>query len=400
MLEMSIGDKVSLEFEDKLDILKEEYKLADPETLSELLLVCDGSLKKTRAILDETFQRTLSSKHALYQSSITSMFMGSKKRKVEQPKKLEQPGDNERTRIITLYDEHQVKEFLHPYVSLHKNFTPHKLSNVMLQYLMENKHKFSPTEFYMFEKKCKSDHSSGMLYLPGAVNTDDMYYNGVRHNTYELDNELLEVTDLVNSYLNDEIIPKYPKLPFQQPDFKCSGCVVNYYENLSNKLDWHSDRLQSIGPHCYIASLSLGSTREFRLRRHSQPKIIYSIHLPHNSLLLMHPGCQELFKHCVNPLKKTLQMNSLSQSSRFNLTFRYFPPNFTAHRPKCKCDLPMVLRRSYKSPNDENFGKYHWTCENVYMNKDCHTFHWADFNDPDNNFISQDNDSVSKWDGQ
>lgn len=77
---------------------------------------------------------------------------------------------------------------------------------------------------------------------------------------------------------------------------------------------FHSDVLQYLGPFPTIASLTLGCTRPFRLRPFipsgsaateavPPPEIrTLDIVLPHNSLLIMHAGCQERYKHAVPPV--------------------------------------------------------------------------------------------------
>jgi len=71
--------------------------------------------------------------------------------------------------------------------------------------------------------------------------------------------------------------------------------------------------LTHLGPFPTIASLTLGCTRPFRLRPFSstslpstngQPTTMRTLEitLPHNSLLIMHGGTQEVFKHCVPPM--------------------------------------------------------------------------------------------------
>lgn len=72
---------------------------------------------------------------------------------------------------------------------------------------------------------------------------------------------------------------------------------------------WHSDVLSYLGPYCTIASLSLGVSRPFRLRLSAIPPPgspshrTLEIQLPHNSLLILHAGCQELFKHTIPEVK-------------------------------------------------------------------------------------------------
>jgi alkylated DNA repair dioxygenase AlkB len=62
-----------------------------------------------------------------------------------------------------------------------------------------------------------------------------------------------------------------------------------------------------LGPYATIASLSLGTPRNFRLREtdtvdpaykvSSAGIRTYEVNLGHNSLVLMNGGCQERYKH-------------------------------------------------------------------------------------------------------
>lgn len=75
---------------------------------------------------------------------------------------------------------------------------------------------------------------------------------------------------------------------------------------------YHSDVLTYLGPYPTIASLSLGVSRPFRLRpflpssSSSNPakttNRTLEIPLTHNTLCIMHAGCQERFKHSVPPV--------------------------------------------------------------------------------------------------
>lgn len=173
-------------------------------------------------------------------------------------------------------------------------------------------------------------------------------------------------------------------------------CLVNCYEKLHNNLAWHSDRLSHIGPLNYVASLSLGATRVFRLRsNHDKNAPTFHIPLPHNSVLLMKPGCQEEFQHCVESMSKAIALHDVSGSLRFGLTSRHYPPFFIENLPKCRCNLGMILRRSYK--NVAIRGQYFWACESIYQNKDCGDFHWADFNNVSGHYIAKDQSCISTW---
>ena len=101
-------------------------------------------------------------------------------------------------------------------------------------------------------------------------------------------------------------------LPEDYP-WKPNVAAINCYRNGNDGTGYHSDRLNHIGPNCIIAGLTLGASRIFRLRRKSAADEILmsqssasneeseinanrtvSIQLPHNSLLIMGPGCQEV----------------------------------------------------------------------------------------------------------
>lgn len=413
-----------METEDIIKELAESYPSVPKDTLLELLLVCNGSKSSTESLIIDSLglppkKRKLDKPK--YQSSISGLFQNLKRGKLSTTaqhavRPFTNPGSTrQRTQVIQLFDPDDVSEHLAPYASLHRSFLPTELSNNLLKHLMSQTLKLSENEFYLFGQLCKSDHATG-VFLDKEVNgksSSEYVYNGQKvghHNYTEL---IKEVSKLAETFVNEKVIPHQETLPFQQVDlerkWKGERCVVNYYENGASHLDWHSDRLSHIGPHSFVISISLGATREFRLRRNynnraqteaeeRMPTTIYSILLPHNSMLIMHPGCQEEFKHCVQALNRPFDNNPISGCARFNLTFRYFPPYFYDNCPKCNCGMLMTLRRSFKEAKSR--GRYFWTCENTYQNKPCGTFHWADFNNTEGHWVYDENlDSakVSEW---
>ena len=119
-----------------------------------------------------------------------------------------------------------------------------------------------------------------------------------------------------------------------QGHWKSNAVVANQYVNASQCVGYHADQLGAIGPRPTIASLSLGVARSFRLKRsvalgddHFHRGTI-SIRLPHNSLLIMHPPCQELYQHSIPPVS-VLSSHPISLSSQINLTFHMFHPEWT-----------------------------------------------------------------------
>lgn len=116
-----------------------------------------------------------------------------------------------------------------------------------------------------------------------------------------------------------------------------------------------------------------------RLIRDAEGQI--AIHLPHNSLLVMHAEMQEEWKHSISPAQ-AIDRHPISESKRINVTYRdykaHLHPSLT---PKCKCGVPTVLRVVQKKK--ENWGRYFWICYTSYVpGKDgCTFFQWAEFND-------------------
>lgn len=87
----------------------------------------------------------------------------------------------------------------------------------------------------------------------------------------------------------------------------------------------------------------------------------------------MHASTQERFKHSIPPqnaidiFRPTFPRNPGEPietfNSRINITYRFFRPDFHSEMtPKCKCDIPMILRPDMKNRHDGQDDKYWWTC--------------------------------------
>jgi hypothetical protein len=107
-----------------------------------------------------------------------------------------------------------------------------------------------------------------------------------------------------------------------------------------------------------------------------------SIHLPHNSLLVMHAEMQEEWKHSIAPAT-SIDPHPVAGNKRINITYRWyresFHPKFT---PKCKCGVPTVLKTVQKQK--ANRGRYMWMCQvgaQVGGGNGCGFFVWAEFTD-------------------
>ena len=97
---------------------------------------------------------------------------------------------------------------------------------------------------------------------------------------------------------------------------KYNGCLLNLYRNGQDRMGWHSDDEKEIDSTKSIASLSLGSSRDFCFK-HRKRIIKETIRLSDGDLLIMNPGCQKDWLHCIPARKKVLDL-------RINLTFRLY----------------------------------------------------------------------------
>ena len=93
-----------------------------------------------------------------------------------------------------------------------------------------------------------------------------------------------------------------------------NSVLLNLYENGNDSVGWHADDEPEMSHDHPIASLSLGATRSFQLRKGKAP--VQTIELAHGSLLIMAVGMQREWKHQVPKTKKLC-------GQRINLTFRW-----------------------------------------------------------------------------
>jgi hypothetical protein len=95
----------------------------------------------------------------------------------------------------------------------------------------------------------------------------------------------------------------------------------------------------------------------------------------------MHAEMQEEWKHSIAPAQ-AIDPHSIAGNKRINITYRDYRanlhPKFT---PRCKCDVPAVLRVVQRKK--ENWGRYFWMCHagNVPGKEGCSFFEWAVFDD-------------------
>ncbi|MGD8885457.1 MAG: alpha-ketoglutarate-dependent dioxygenase AlkB [Gammaproteobacteria bacterium] len=94
---------------------------------------------------------------------------------------------------------------------------------------------------------------------------------------------------------------------------KFNSVLGNLYRNGQDSMGWHADNEKELGDSPFIASISLGEERIFKVR-HKDGETI-KLALPHGSLLTMSGAFQQYWQHCI---PKT----SRPRAARINLTFR------------------------------------------------------------------------------
>lgn len=94
-----------------------------------------------------------------------------------------------------------------------------------------------------------------------------------------------------------------------------NSVLANQYRDGQDSVAWHSDDEPELGAEPTIASLSLGASRNFKIKRKSDGKV-WTITLGHGDLLVMSGASQRDYLHSVPKTKRVC-------GERINLTFRH-----------------------------------------------------------------------------
>jgi alkylated DNA repair dioxygenase AlkB len=92
-------------------------------------------------------------------------------------------------------------------------------------------------------------------------------------------------------------------------------CLVNRYRDGQDSNGWHADNEAALGKDPIIASVSLGTVRDFHLKHNTNALWRFKFPLEHGSLLVMAGSTQHTYKHQIAKTKKEI-------GERINLTFR------------------------------------------------------------------------------
>ncbi|KAK3379919.1 hypothetical protein B0T24DRAFT_520825 [Lasiosphaeria ovina] len=398
----------------KLAMLSSLHPGIDQETLLDFLLAHDGSVPATSESLrapPPPAKRLGSS--VVSQASLRSYTTASSISCGPLPPSKKAKLLSRKGATLHLFDPLDIGE--HTPCTIIHNFLPQEDANELLVELLDESKTFEKISFKLFDNVVASPHTSGFYVGTYGELEQQKYeyvYNGarlsdVRKITPQLEKVKARVQTAVNLAIQERIRTRYggKKLRYQSPQPWCpNAAFVNCYNGPQESVGWHSDQLTYLGPRAVIGSLSLGVTREFRVRRvlpkdrdtdnndgdslldESNPDAEgqIAIHLPHNSLLVMHAEMQEEWKHSVAPAQ-AVDPHPVSGSRRINITYRDYRPEFHPRlTPRCRCGIATVLRVVQKKR--DNRGRYFWMCHagNVPGKEGCTFFQWAEFDDDGN----------------
>lgn len=418
----------------KLAILASLHPEVEQDHLLDILVSCDGSVEAASSMLSQgsavtsiTKKRSTPGSSLGVQTSLSSHVLTKAEDGSFAPLKdsvaARKPVAPQKGKTLHLYSPEDIAAYT-PCTIIH-NFLPPQEANELLTELLEESQYFSRYEFQLFNRTVQSPHSA-CVYVSTPEEyrrqTSEYTYGGTyRSNVRQATANLRSVSRTVQRVVNEEIqrrirdvYPDGKKLKYQSPkEWRSNAAFVNCYDGPTESVGYHSDELTYLGPHPVIGSLSLGVEREFRVRRivprddenedpetetnsgkpssptkkqksstaraDAQGQI--SIHLPHNSLLVMHAEMQEEWKHAIVPAQ-TISPHPIAGNRRINITYRWYRdtlhPRYT---PRCRCGTHAILRCVQQK--QENRGRYMWMCYAGFApgKEGCSFFQWADFDD-------------------
>ena len=379
----------------KLAILSSLHPHRQQDELLEMLLSCEGSVEAATNAL--AFKDDSPRKKGLVTVGMQSSLAFGQPRDAATVRRLTKKG-----KTLHLFSPEDIAN--QTPCSIVHNFLPSDLAGDLLRELLPEATSFSSATFKLFDNVVQSPHTA-CFYVDSIAErqrqTSTYLYNGatltdVREILPVMRNVKSLVKDAVNNEVRGRIRNFYPeskKLQYQDPhDWEPNAAFVNCYDGGAQSVGYHSDQLTYLGPRAVIGSLSLGVAREFRVRK-IVPKESDSadtagddsgqiaIHLPHNSLLVMHAEMQEEWKHSVHPAAN-ITPHPIAGNKRINITYRYYRPEYAPiFTPRCRCGVPTQLKTVQRQK--ANRGRYMWMCQagNTPGEQGCGFFEWAEFTD-------------------
>ncbi|KAA1474862.1 hypothetical protein DENSPDRAFT_782623 [Dentipellis sp. KUC8613] len=322
---------------------------------------------------------------------------------------------------LTLSNPSMVAE--HTPCTLHASVLPPELACELFYTMLGEARGWQRNKWWLFDRMVESPHRTSFYVRNAADVTDEhgnwnevsrFWYNGRKMDPpAAFPTPMEEACAIVEKLVNTEMHKRKrfplewggvpPEVGDQRVIWRANFAASNCYEGAKETVGFHSDRLTNLGPYATIASLSLGTSRLFRLREvipldeiEKRAARTFNIPLSHNSLVIMHASCQERFKHSVPPqfsldrfhppYPPPPSLPSLTfdpENCRINITFRFYRPDFHPDTiPKCKCSVPTTLRPDMKKRQkqdgvkegkemgkEEGEFRYWWTCASGDQNE-------------------------------
>ena len=297
----------------------------------------------------------------------------------------------------------------HTPCSIIHNFLPAQQADALLRELLEEAPTFGRQSFKLFDNVVQSPHTA-CFYVDSfeeqtEQKTEYVYNGSYLEDVRQITAQMRAISPKVQFAVNDEVAKRikhhYPegkKLRYQSPGlWTPNAAFVNCYKGGAESVGYHTDQLTYLGPRAVIGSISLGVAREFRVRKivarevdtdeekkgsqRADAEGQIAIHLPHNSLLVMHAEMQEEWKHSIHPAT-VIDPHPIAGNKRINITYRHYRESFhPKYTPRCRCGVATVLRCVLKKK--ENRGRYMWMCHAGYTpgQQGCSFFQWAEFDE-------------------
>lgn len=123
-------------------------------------------------------------------------------------------------------------------------------------------------------------------------------------------------TDFADNYEFTPLVQSLKEKLEQEFDVAFNSCLVGKFISPNDKIGFHSDKSDGMGPNPFVGSVSLGKSREFLLKN-VRTKEITKLILRHGDLLLMRNKSNVNYLHSVPRDSRCTERNY-----RINLTFR------------------------------------------------------------------------------
>ncbi|MCJ1397998.1 hypothetical protein MMC11_001194 [Xylographa trunciseda] len=345
----------------KIATLASLYPPVNQDILLDCLLSSNGSVRAASKLLDSLCdtpspsKRVAGFKIADRQSSLAALYKTKIFAKEDTGVESRSNRLTKKGQTLHLYTPEDIA--LHTPCSIIHNFLPAQDAEDLLKELLEEAPTFERQTFKLFDNVVQSPHSA-CFYVESLEErkrqSTEYLYNGsyltdIRQITPHMRAVSTVVKTAVNQEVTNRIKTSYPdgkKLKYQSAkEWTPNAAFVNCYKGGAESVGYHSDQLTYLGPRAVIGSLSLGVAREFRVRKivarreddgvsgkrndnlRADAEGQIAIHLPHNSLLVMHAEMQEEWKHSIHPAQAIVP-HPVAGNKRINITYRHYREEF------------------------------------------------------------------------